>query len=357
LGLVPSRPAEPQKEAAALTFVAWLPFVVASLVEGGLAGAFAPRSLDLSMHARFLVAIPLSHVGTAILGHICKDSLRRLVDEGMGPALPLGAMAAKLGRWQESRRWAVLLWVVSFLFGQALFWGVVSTPAAEEGAGAAGPRWIWATWVALPIFYLVVLRALTLWLCWCWALFRGGRLPLRLSAAHPDYAGGLEFMVLPSMVLCVVVVGLSAVLASAWGTEIAFEGTTLTKYVKVLIAWVIVVLLVTLGPLVSLSPSLLRARVQGLRGFGGLASSYTRQFEDRWIRSVPDLPLLGAQDIQSLADLGGSFQVVRGMRMFPFQGRHALIVLLAAVAPSFPLVFTQVPLREILKRLFDAMTR
>jgi hypothetical protein len=336
-----------------------LPFAAISVIEGLAAGALDPYFLDFSIHARFLVAVSVVHVGSAILVRIEKETLDRLVDEGLAPTDGLTGLDAKAGGWMQSRWRSILLAIVCLALGQVLFWGAVTTPAVEEEhlPREAGIRWAWLTWVALPIFYFVALRALLLWGSWCGILLRVARLPLRLSAAHPDYAGGLEFMVRPSLAFCLVVAGLSSVLSATWGTELVFEGAALSAYGKLLFAWILIALFVTMGPLVLLTPRLLEARRRGRWNFGKLATSYTRQFENKWIRSVPEGPLLGTQDLQSLADLGGSFQVVRGMRVLLFQGKDLLVVLLAAAGPMIPLLLTQVPLREILKRLLEVMMR
>jgi hypothetical protein len=67
--------------------------------------------------------------------------------------------------------------------------------------------------------------------------------------------------------------------------------------------------------------------------------------------SVQEEPLVGSADIQSLADLANSYEVVRGMRAVPF-GRDAIIQLgVLALAPLLPLALTVLPAEEILKRL------
>lgn len=358
LGLVPSE-GEVAKEAVALGFAAWLPFAAISVVGGLAAGALDAYFLDFSVHARFLVAVTVLHLGSAVLVRIEKETLGRLADEGLAPADRLEGLEERASRWMSSRRRSVLLGIFGLVLGQILFWGAVTTPAiAEEHLPReAGIRWFWLTCVALPIFYFVGFRALLLWGSWCGILLRVARLPLRLSAAHPDYAGGLEFMVRPSLAFCLVVAGLSSVLSATWGTELVFEGASLSAYAKLLTAWVLIALLSTMGPLVLLTPQLLRARRRGRRDFGKLATSYTRQFENKWIHSTPEARLLGTSDLQSLADLGGSFQVVRDMRAFLFQGKDLVVVLLASAGPMLPLLLTQVPLREILERLLEVMMR
>jgi hypothetical protein len=69
----------------------------------------------------------------------------------------------------------------------------------------------------------------------------------------------------------------------------------------------------------------------------------------------PDEPFVGSADIQSLADLSGSFDVVRSMRPFPF-GMETFVPLVAATAlPVLPLLLTVMPLEEIVKKLVGAI--
>jgi hypothetical protein len=50
---------------------------------------------------------------------------------------------------------------------------------------------------------------------------------------------------------------------------------------------------------------------------------YVRDFDDKWLRggTSTDEPLLGNADVQSLADLANSFEVVRTMRIVPVDER------------------------------------
>jgi hypothetical protein len=60
---------------------------------------------------------------------------------------------------------------------------------------------------------------------------------------------------------------------------------------------------------------------------------------------------LGSADIQSLADLGNSFEVVRTMRLAPIT-RDAIVRLAAAtLVPITPLLLTMMPLEELVKML------
>jgi hypothetical protein len=62
-----------------------------------------------------------------------------------------------------------------------------------------------------------------------------------------------------------------------------------------------------------------RAKRKGLSDYGLLAQRYVESFEQKWILRdpAPSDELLGAAEIQSLADLGNSYALVREMRSVP----------------------------------------
>jgi hypothetical protein len=67
------------------------------------------------------------------------------------------------------------------------------------------------------------------------------------------------------------------------------------------------------------TPQLATAKREGLAEYGALASSYVMDFNRKWLHNKGhDEQLLGTGDLQSLADLGNSFAVVREMRPIPF---------------------------------------
>ena len=112
-----------------------------------------------------------------------------------------------------------------------------------------------------------------------------------------------------------------------------------------------------LGPLLVFAPQLAAAKRKGLREYGTLAERYVREFDAKWLRggAPADEPFVGSADIQSLADLGNSYEVVRTMRTAPIT-RDAIVRLAAAtLVPIVPLLLTMMPLEELLKKLFGVL--
>ena len=64
---------------------------------------------------------------------------------------------------------------------------------------------------------------------------------------------------------------------------------------------------------------------------------------------------MGSGDIQSLADLANSFEVVRTMRVVPFTKEAVLQLLVTTLAPVLPLMLTMVPLEELLRRVLGVL--
>ncbi len=116
-------------------------------------------------------------------------------------------------------------------------------------------------------------------------------------------------------------------------------------------------LLLILGPLLIFTPLLARTRRQGLREYGIFANTYNRAFHQRWVAGEPpaDEPLLGSADIQSLADLGNSFGLIREMKIFPFSQQQILQIAIISSLPGLPLIFLVMPVGEILQLLAGAL--
>ena len=99
------------------------------------------------------------------------------------------------------------------------------------------------------------------------------------------------------------------------------------------------------------APQLAQAKRTGNREYGTLAERYVREFDAKWLRGpVPaDEPLVGSGDIQSLADLANSYEVVRSMRIAPIAKEDILRLVAASLVPLVPLLLTMMPLEELLK--------
>ena len=85
--------------------------------------------------------------------------------------------------------------------------------------------------------------------------------------------------------------------------------------------------------------------------YDGLATHYTRLFHARWIERGQRSDVLGSADIQTLADLESTCEVVHHMRPVPFAPMSAIVIAVAALAPMIPVALLRVPVVELLKTI------
>ena len=206
----------------------------------------------------------------------------------------------------------------------------------------------WYALVSLPVFQFLLFRSLWRWGIWAHLLWRLSRLRLRPIATHPDLAGGLGFLSLPSVGFAFVVAGLSATQAGVYANQIIVKDAALSSFTPNVVIFTLAAVVLALGPLLVFARHLVRCRITGGIEYDGLATDYTRLFHARWIERDQRSDLLGSADIQSLADLESSCEVVHHMRPVPFSPMSAMLIAVAALAPMIPVALLRVPVAELL---------
>jgi hypothetical protein len=116
--------------------------------------------------------------------------------------------------------------------------------------------------------------------------------------------------------------------------------------------FVVFFVLAVLGPLLMFTPRMAAAKRKGLADYGQVAQGYVDRFEEKWVLNTPPSEeVLGSGDIQSLADLNNSYEIVRDMRAVPFGLEDIIRLAAATAAPLAPLLLTIFPLEELIMRL------
>ena len=349
----------------AFVVVAWVPLLLLSIVEGhawGGSGAL-PFLYDLELHARLLCALPLLILAERIVHQRMQPMVRQFLTRGLIPdaeRATFDAAVASALRLRNSVVAEVLL--IALVFGA----GVVISERTQvvlasaswyavpmDGSVQPTLAGLWLRWVSLPLFQFVFLRWYFRLFIWTRFLWQVSRIDLRLMPTHPDRCGGLGFVALVGNAFVPVLSAQGAVLAGMMANRIFYAGATLPEFKLELIGLVAVMVFAILGPLLVFSPKLAAAKRQGTREYGILAQRYVREFDQKWLRggAPADEPLIGSADIQSLADLGNSFEVVRDMRWVPFSTQTVLQLAVATLLPALPLMLTLISLEELVERL------
>jgi hypothetical protein len=211
---------------------------------------------------------------------------------------------------------------------------------------------VWYAYVSLPVFQFLLLRWYYRLFIWIRFLWQVSRIDLALVPTHPDQVGGLGFLASTVYGFSVLLTAHGAMVAAQIANRIFFAGAGLRDFKEEIAVMVGFLMLAVFGPLLVFTP-LASAKRRGLNEYGTLAERYVREFDSKWLRGgAPESePLQGSADIQSLADMGNSFSVVKSMKLAPIT-RDAILQLAAAVLiPLSPLLLTVMPLEELATKL------
>jgi len=257
------------------------------------------------------------------------------------------------------------LLAITYAFG-FLFWrsqvamGVTTWYALPDGSGMHLSRaGYWLVFVSIPLFQFIWLRWYMRLVIWFWLLWRISRLNLRLSAAHPDRSGGIRFLGLGSYAFGPILFAEGAWLAGVIASRVLHEKQALMSFKAEAAGFVLLFVLIILGPLLMFTPRLSRVGWQGHTDYGLLANRYVFGFEQKWIKGqTPEASeLLGTGDLQSLADLGNSYAVVDQMCLFPFGPREVTRLLILTAAPLAPLLLTTFSAQELFNHLIQFLLK
>lgn len=343
----------------------WVPLLLLALIEGKALGPTPRESLllDFPAYARFFLAIPLIFLAEVIAGPRLRAAGMHFIEGGFIQPQDVPAVEAAILRvWR--RREALLPELIMLAIALLGAWhltfdtvtGVAATTWRQDGAGLSLAG-LWYYCIAVPILQFFMYR-------WCWRLLSWSlflrdlsRLNLNLVPTHADRAGGLGFLGGAHLSLVIFAVAFSCVLSAQVAFQVYFEGVPIQSFQALFLTYLVLVELVCFGPLLLFVPMLAQARREGLRQYSLLVNTYNRAFEEKWVTGAPpkDEPLLGSGDIQSLADLGNGFGVIREMKPVPFTQQQIIQIAVLASLPGLPLIFLVMPIGELLTLLAGAL--
>jgi len=352
-----------------IALFAWLPLLILAILDGHAWGSSVnvPFLKDIEVHVRLLVALPLLIVAELIVHQRMRATGRQFLERGVIADSSRARFDAAVGgalRLRNSVVAEVVLLAFVYFVGVVYIWpnyvaltvGTWYAEPSRTGRHLHMAGW-WYVFVSLPLFQFMLFRWYFRLFIWIRFLWQVSRCELRLVPTHPDRAGGLGFLALIVVSLAPLLMAHGALLAGTIANRIFFQGAKLPDFKVELVALPVILLLIVLGPLLLFSPHISQARRVGLREYGLLAQQYVRAFEDKWLRGSPPSgePLIGSADIQSLADLGNSFEIVQGMRTIPFTKETVIQLAVITLLPVAPLVLTMLSLDELLKRLLQVV--
>jgi hypothetical protein len=355
-----------------ISMFTWLPLLILTLIDGkALSGVELPFIYDIEMQVRFLLALPLLIAAELLVHKRLRLIVAQFIERNIITEKVLPKFNEVIDKAMNLRN-SIAAELILFIFVYAAGYYVWTQISGIEKIGAGAETWYtaktsdgtkltlagyWYIFVGRPVFQFLLLRWFFRLFIWARFLWQTSRLELNLIPTHPDRAAGLGFLGTSTAVFVPLLLAFGVMVAGLVANQIFFSGAKLLDFKMEIIGVLLISLLVVLGPLLVFSASIMKAKRTGLREYGIIASRYISEFDNKWVRggAKADEEFIGSGDIQSLADLGNSFQVIREITPFPF-GRDTVIQLIViTLLPIFPLVLTMIPLEELVMKLLGTI--
>jgi hypothetical protein len=350
----------------ALGAIPWVILVALALVEGLGRVLFSIGAIGA--HVRLLVAIPLFFVCEAFVDPRFAAFVREIVRSQVVPATERPALEsgiARVARWRDAwlpeACFLLVVVVLAWSDSNRNFFAQLSGSAegSSNPSGVSEATWTsqWYWMACITLFRFLLLRWLWRLVLWCFFLWRVSRLKLRLVPTHPDRAGGLGYLELVHTEFTPLIFAISAAQSASLAQDITAGRIAFDAIYPGVALVLIADAVLFLGPLFIFSRQLWNCRVTGMSDYNAFAERYVDEFDRKWLGAgpTPKEPLLGTADIQSLADMSTSIDIIRDMRTAPASLNLLIYMAVAALLPLLPLALFKYPLVELLEKFFERL--
>jgi len=345
-----------------ITLVAWLPLLLLTPFGYSVAHiGFLSFLRDVEVQVRFLIALPVLIAAELIVHSRLRPVVRNFVERHIVREQDLVAYRRAVEsavNLRNSIPAEISLLVLVYTLG-LLFWHLRVPVDTWTWYATPGGRWhltpagFWYVFVSIPIVQFVLLRWYLRIFIWFRFLWHVSRINLKLVPTHPDRCAGLAFLGKSAYAFGPILFAQGALLAGLVASRVLYRGESLLSFKLQIGGFIVFFVFAILGPLSMFTPKMAQAKRKGLADYGLLAQRYVENFDQKWVRRdpAPSEELLGASDIQSLADLGNSYGFVREMRSLPFGLDDITRLAAATAAPLLPLLLTIFSPEELIMRI------
>jgi len=357
-----------RRRVIAIVAFAWLPAMLLSILEGTAYTDTVKISFfnSITGQVRFLIVLPVLIAIEPYVERQLTMAIGRFLERNIIPADELEAFHRAIDNAHKIRSSYLLELGLLFLVYTVgiSFWSSrlpIGTSTWYANPDASGMNLTlagyWLLLVSLPIFQFFLVRWYARFFILFWMLLQISKLKLHLVPTHPDQAGGIGFLGRVTYALAPLLFVQGALLSAMIAGEVIQNGREIKSFIVEAVGYISFFVAAVLAPLCVFVPDLVRAKRTGLGIYGTLASRYVDDFDKKWIREN-DLgreALLGTADIQSLADLGNSYSIVREMNLAPFSYRDIIRLFAVTAAPLIPLLLLVFSVEELFKKILEVL--
>jgi hypothetical protein len=348
----------------ATVLVGWVPLVVLTAI-GSSHSSVVALLKDYRVFARVFIAVPLLIAGQPLIEERFRLIVRHFLDADLLRPEDLPRFREALATIRRLKdAWLPELALVALgCVGGILFVGndpMYDAPWSVRVMGASvlhSPAGWYFELVTQTIYMVFLGLALWKWLLFIVFFWRVSRLQLRLVACDPDQSGGLGFLGYSPIAFVPVVIAASAAMGSILRYQALHSVFSRQSLNMVLALWVLVILLIFVGPLAIFASKLAHIYRVGYLQYGSLAHLHAEQFHEKWVhgRQGHLQELLAAPEMETLIHLAESVDRLRRTKLLPIDRLTIIQVAAAGAVPMLPVIMTQIPVADLLKLIMRSV--
>jgi len=348
-----------------LVCITWLPLLILSALQGLAWGDRVDMNFleDFATHSKLILVLPLLIISESSVDGRLKELTAQFFKSDILSAKDLPVLDQIKKRIKRLSETQIADWIILFIVivNIAVRWVEnvhdISVWMLYPDAGGAHISWAgsWFAFFSLPVLQYILLRWLWRWCIWLIYFGKISRMPLQLSPAHPDKAGGIGFLGIPPAPFLQVSLALSILFSTMISVKIFWLHERLTQYYPIMIGFAILTIIINVLPLLVFMKPMMKQRRKGIFEYSALIKKHHGCFDEKWLNKSDVNMLLGSQDASSTTDLNSTFNTVVSMGIFPFNLKTMLSSIMIAVLPMIPVFAFEYDWLVILKKIIGIM--
>lgn len=354
------------KRVLLIIVITWLPLLALSALQGLAIGSKVDITFlkDFAIQAKFLLILPLLIFAEGPFDLRLKELTLQFFKSGILDDSDLASFETikkKVKGWSESI-WPdifILVIILVNLIPRLISAGARDTSIwvfiPDNTTASLSLAGIFLAIVSGPFFQFIMLRWLWRWILWFIYFRELSRMPLKLTSAHPDMSGGIGFLGYPPGPFIQVVFALALLFSTAIAEFVYFHHEKLQSFYPVMGAFALLAILMNVLPLLVFMKPMVNQRRKGYFEFSALIHDHHMQFDEKWMRKPHTESLPGIADASSMTDFNQSFDVVRNMKLFPFDTKIMVSSILIAILPMLPLLAFEYDLTDLVLKMLKML--
>jgi hypothetical protein len=345
-----------------LVLLTWAPLAVLTLIEGGAGRSGQSFFRDISIYTNFFFTIPLLVLSSAMLRRRFTRLVHHFEAANIIKPEALGSFRSFITSLVNVRH-AIAAEVILLALTvsiTALFIAYDFPPLStgwRTTDKAAELQLSWAGWwfvlVSRSIYFYFLLHFLYGVILWWIFLGRMSRTDLQLQAVHPDRMGGLGFLGTSLVFLSLPALAISAGVAGAIADLAVSAGVSVFSYKYLILITVGLLALLFIFPLLFFIPQLVLLKQDEFLKYNELSSRELEPFEKKWVPDGhPGDDILSTADFQRVKGFTDLVDNIYDMHILIFTPRQATLFFVVTLMPFVLVLALEIPVRQMLNRLF-----